>query len=173
MANEHIMVSVRFTDALGVPASTSLNGRVDSAVTIGDLITAVDSIVADIHGISDDRILSSDITIVVPQTLAITTGAESNEGITVSMETSAPTRDWGLWIPAVKDSLFGSDGRAIIDSGAIKTFADELVAGSGTGPVVVWETPYLNGYTALESAARFSRKLRGLTSKKSKSQAPV
>jgi len=173
MSNLHIQVSVRFIDGLGVPASTSLNGRVDSAVTLGDLQTAVDSLVADIHGISDDRILSSDITLLVPQTLALTAGAESNEGITVSMETSSPTRDWGLWIPAVKDSMFGTDGRAIIDSGAIKTFADELVAGSGSGPIVVWETPYLNGYTALESAARFSRKLRGLTSKKSKSQAAV
>jgi len=164
------MVSVRFLDALRVPASTSLQGRVDDGTTIAALITAANSQVANLHGISDDALISADVTITNEQTLAIVGTPKSVDGLTITMETSALTRDWGIWIPAVKAAMFGSDGKFLLTGTAAISFADELVAGSGP---IVWETPYGNAYTALESGGRFQRKLRGLTSKKSSSGVPV
>lgn len=169
MAIIHGLVSVAFTDALGVPATTSVNFVGDSTDTAADMITAANQIATLLNGISDDAITSVSIVIGTGATHAITAGAETNEGVNIAMETSAPNRDWSLWVPALKDSLIVS-GKINIASGAIFNLAAELVTPTG---VLTWETPYLNAYTALESAAEAFRKLRGLTSKKTKSSNPV
>lgn len=169
MANLHVRVSVNFEDALGVPASTSVNGLISDGSTLAQLVTDATTIASKLNGISDDAITGVDVTVLTAVTHAVTSGAESNEGVNIAMETSAPTRDWTLWVPAVKDSLIVDD-KIKIDSGAIFDFAAELATPSGQ---TTWETPYLNAYTALESAAEAFRKLRGLTSKKTKASNAV
>lgn len=169
MAIIHGLVSVAFIDALGVPATSSVNFVGDSTDTAADMITAATEIATLLNGISDDAITGVSLTINTGVTHAITSGAETPEGVNVAMETSAPTRDWTLWIPSLKDSLIVS-GKINIASGAIFNLAAELVTPSG---VLTWETPYLNSFTALESAAESFRKLRNLTSKKTKSSNPV
>lgn len=169
MAIIHGLVSVSFVDALGVPASTSVNFVGDSTDTAADMITAATTIATLLNGISDDAITGVTLTLDTTVTHAITAGAETNEGVNIAMETSAPTRDWSLWVPAIKDALI-VDGKINIASGAIFNFAGELVTPTG---VLTWETPYLNAYTALESAAEAFRKLRGIASKKTKSSNAV
>lgn len=164
MANLHVRVTVNFEDALGVPASTSVNGLINDGSTLAQLVTDATTITTKLNAISDDAVTGVEITVLTAITHAVTAGAESNEGVNIAMETSAPTRDWTLWVPALKDSLISS-GRIVIASGAIFDFAAELATPSGQ---TTWETPYLNAYTALESAAEAFRKLRGLTSKKTK-----
>jgi len=169
MANVHGLVSVSFIDAAGIPASTSVNFVADSATSIATAMTDAEALATLLNGISDDAITGIEIRITDTTTHAVTSGAETPEGVGITMETSAPNRDWALWVPALKDSLIVG-GTVNIASGAIFNLAAELVTPSGA---LGWETPYLNGYSALESAAKSSRKLRNLARKKSKSSNPV
>ena len=170
MALVHGIVSVKFEDAAGVPASLPVNFVADGATaTLSELLTAAGTIVNKVHAISDDAITGCDITIITEITDTITAGARTILGVNVAMETSAPSRDWTLWVPSLKPALVVA-GKVVIASGAIFDFAAELVSPTGS---LTWETPYLNAFTALESAAKSERKLRGLDRKKSQSDNPV
>jgi hypothetical protein len=169
MATVHGLVTVSFEDGLGVPASVAVNFTLNDAATVADAVSGAVALAGFLNDVSDDAILGSTVQIFTGDTAAITSGAETNEGVNISMETSALTRDWAIWVPALKDALIVDD-HINIATGAIFNLAAELVTPSG---VLFWETPYQNTYTALESAAESFRKLRGLASKKTKSSNPV
>ncbi len=169
MANVHGFVTVSFIDAAGIPASVAVNFVADSATTIGTAMTDAEILAGLMYSIGDDAVTGISITVKDPTTHAIVSGAETPEGVVIAMETSAVGRDWSLWVPSLKDSLIVG-GTVNIATGAIPAFAAELVTPSGS---LTWETPYENGYVALESAAKSSRKLRNLARKKSKSENPV
>jgi len=169
MAVIHGFVSVRFTDASGIPASTSVNFVTDDTTNLSGIGTAAGTLVNKLHGISDDAITDVKVQLTYDITESITSGAETKEGVNIALETSAPTRDWTLWVPALKDSLVVAE-KLVIASGAIFDLADELISPTGD---LTWETPYLNAFTALESAEKSGHKLRRLDSKKSKSSNPV
>jgi hypothetical protein len=169
VANVHGFVTVKFTDAAGIPASVAVNFVADSATTIGTAITDAETLATLLNGISDDAITGAEVRIFDEVSHAIVSGAETPEGVNITMETSAVNRDWAIWVPSLKDSLVVS-GTINIASGAIFDFAAELVTPSGS---LTWETPYENAYAALESAAKSSHKLRNLAGKKSKKSNPV
>jgi len=145
-----------------------VNFVAEDTVTLADLSAASGTLVNKEHAISDDAITGVEVTLLFDITETLTSGAETPEGVNIALETSAPSRDWTLWIPSLKDSLVVG-GKVNIASGAIFDFAAELVTPTGT---LTWETPYLNAYTALESAAKSSHKSRKLN-KISKSENPV
>lgn len=168
MAVVHGIASVRFTDGAGIPAAVAVNFVTDDTTTLSGVATAAGILVNKEHAISDDAITGVEVTLLLDITETLTSGAETPEGVNIALETSAPSRDWTLWLPALKDSLVVG-GKVNIASGAIFDFAAELVAPTGD---LTWETPYLNAYTALESAAKSNHKFRDL-SKNSKSENPV
>jgi hypothetical protein len=164
----HGIASVRFVDGAGIPAAVAVNFVTDDTTTLSGIASAAGTLVNKEHAISDDAITGVEVTLLLDITETLTSGAETPEGVNIAMETSAPSRDWTIWIPSLKDSLVVG-GKVVIASGAIFDFAAELASPTGD---LTWETPYLNAYTALESAAKSSHKSRKLN-KISKSENPV
>lgn len=156
MAVVHGLVSVRFQDGDAVPAAVPVNFVTDDTTTLSGIATAAGTLVNKLHAISDDAVIGVEVKLQYDITEAIVSGAETVEGVNVAMETSAPSRDWGIWVPSLKDSLVVA-GKVNVLTGAIPALADELVAPTGD---LTWETPYLNAFTALESAAKSGRGVR-------------
>lgn len=166
MANISTNLSIKFKDALGVPASVFLYGEVPDTTTLSELNTAWGAGVTAVAGVTNAGFVEAFGEIKIGSLAPITPAgtSESERGLLANYRQASSPYMSPLWIPSINPALVVG-GKVDVSAAEIIALTAFLLSGSGG---LFPTSKYGNVLTGLADVAESFRKLRRLADKKTK-----